>query len=70
MRGRTGFEAKDYPQARLLREAWEVARAVSPKEVVEAGFTGPAIREELTKRRIRAVAAWKEKRCPQPAAEG
>ncbi len=70
VRGRTGFEAKDYPQARLLREAWEVARAVSPKDVVEAGFTGPAIRDELTKRRIRAVAAWKEARCPQPAAEG
>ncbi|EOI3464474.1 multifunctional CCA addition/repair protein [Cronobacter dublinensis] len=70
VRGRTGFEAKDYPQARLLREAWEVARAVSPKEIVEAGFTGPAIRDELTKRRIRAVAAWKDARCPQPAAEG
>lgn len=70
VRGRTGFEANDYPQGRLLREAWEVAKTVSPKEVVEAGFTGEKIREELTKRRIRAVAAWKETRCPQPAAEG
>ncbi|MDU4357474.1 MAG: multifunctional CCA addition/repair protein [Enterobacter hormaechei] len=66
VRGRTGFEASDYPQGRLLREAWDVAKAVPTKEVVEAGFKGPAIREELTKRRIDAVAAWKEKRCPQP----
>ncbi|KAG6334681.1 hypothetical protein ID866_4406 [Astraeus odoratus] len=66
VRGRTGFEASDYPQGRLLREAWEVAKAVPTKDVVEAGFKGPEIREELTKRRIDAVTAWKEKRCPQP----
>ncbi|BDH44534.1 multifunctional CCA protein [Salmonella enterica subsp. enterica serovar Choleraesuis] len=65
-RGRTGFEEKDYPQGRLLREAWDAARQVAAKEVVEAGFTGAAIRNELTKRRIAAVAAWKEQRCPQP----
>jgi len=50
----------------LLREAWTVAKAVPTKAVVEAGFKGPEIREELTKRRIKAVADWKEKRCPQP----
>jgi tRNA nucleotidyltransferase (CCA-adding enzyme) len=68
VRGRTGFEACDYPQGRLLREAWEVAKSVSNKEVLEAGFTGPEIREELTRRRIQAVALWKEARCPQPKA--
>ena len=67
VRGRTGFEAADYPQGRLLREAWLVAQAVPTKEVVEAGFKGPAIREELTRRRIVAVASWKEQRCPKPA---
>jgi tRNA nucleotidyltransferase (CCA-adding enzyme) len=66
VRGRTGFEASDYPQGRLLREAWIVAKAVPTKDVVEAGFKGPEIREELTKRRIEAVTVWKEKRCPQP----
>ncbi|WP_024561677.1 multifunctional CCA addition/repair protein [Franconibacter pulveris 601] len=70
VRGRTGFEANDYPQGRLLREAWEVAKSVLSKEVVAAGFTGAEIREELTKRRIRAVANWKAERCPQPQAEG
>ena len=62
VRGRTGFEAADYPQGRLLREAWLVAQAVPTKDVVEAGFKGQAIREELTRRRIAAVANWKEKR--------
>ena len=66
VRGRTGFEACDYPQGRLLRKAWEVAKAVPTKDVVEAGFKGPDIREELTKRRIQAVSEWKEKHCPQP----
>lgn len=65
VRGRTGFEAADYPQGRLLREAWQVAQAVPTKDVVEAGFKGQAIREELTRRRIAAVTAWKEQRCPK-----
>ncbi len=65
-RGRTGFEASDYPQGRMLRAAWVAAQSVTNKEVIEAGFGGPAIREELTKRRIKAVAAWKEANCPQP----
>ncbi|EJB8473631.1 multifunctional CCA addition/repair protein [Citrobacter freundii] len=65
VRGRTGFEAADYPQGRLLREAWQVAQTVPTKEVVEVGFKGPDIREELTRRRIAAVASWKEQRCPK-----
>ena len=66
VRGRTHFEACDYPQGRLLREAWQVAKTVGNKEVIDDGFKGPEIREELTRRRIQAVANWKEKRCPQP----
>lgn len=65
VRGRTTFEACDYPQGRLLREAWEVAKSVPTKPVIEAGFKGPEVREELTRRRIDAVAQWKDKRCPQ-----
>ncbi|XTZ38989.1 multifunctional CCA addition/repair protein [Salmonella enterica] len=66
VRGRTGFEAHDYPQGRLLREAWEIASAVPTKAVIEAGYKGAAVREELTRRRIKALAEWKEKRCPHP----
>ncbi|CDL23806.1 tRNA nucleotidyltransferase [Klebsiella pneumoniae] len=43
-----------------------MAQSVSTKEVVAAGFKGAEIREELTRRRIAAVAQWKEQRCPQP----
>ncbi|MGS6559548.1 hypothetical protein ACUWFG_47120, partial [Escherichia coli] len=49
VRGRTGFESADYPQGRWLREAWEVAQSVPTKAVVEAGFKGVEIREELTR---------------------
>jgi len=66
VRGRTGFESCDYPQGRLLREAWAVARAVPTKAVIEAGFKGAEVREELTRRRIAALAEWKAHRCPQP----
>jgi tRNA nucleotidyltransferase (CCA-adding enzyme) len=66
VRGRAGFEACDYPQGRLLREAWDIARSVPTKAVIEAGFKGIEVREELTRRRIEAVASWKKHRCPQP----
>jgi tRNA nucleotidyltransferase (CCA-adding enzyme) len=58
-RGRTGFEASDYPQGRLLRAAWVAAQSVTNKEVIDDGFSGPAIRDELTRRRIAAIQAWK-----------
>lgn len=58
-RGRTGFEQNAYPQGRYLREAFNVALAVSTKEVVAAGFKGSEIREALTKRRIVALERWK-----------
>ncbi|HKN05704.1 MAG TPA: multifunctional CCA tRNA nucleotidyl transferase/2'3'-cyclic phosphodiesterase/2'nucleotidase/phosphatase, partial [Buttiauxella sp.] len=58
-RGRTGFEASDYPQGRLLRAAWAAAQSVTNKEVIDAGFSGPAIRDELTRRRVAAVNTWK-----------
>nr|WP_233338013.1 multifunctional CCA addition/repair protein [Buttiauxella sp. S04-F03] len=59
-RGRAGFEASDYPQGRLLRAAWNAAQSVTNKEVIDDGFSGPAIRDELTRRRIAAVEAWKK----------
>jgi tRNA nucleotidyltransferase (CCA-adding enzyme) len=59
-RGRTGFESSDYPQGRLLRAAWLAAQSVTNKEVIDDGFSGPAIRDELNRRRIAAVEAWKK----------
>ncbi len=55
-RGRGGLASMPYPQGDYLRRAFARAQAVSSKAVVEAGFKGSAVREELTRRRIDAVA--------------
>ncbi|WP_075183048.1 multifunctional CCA addition/repair protein [Pantoea sp. 1.19] len=57
-RGRATLEHQPYPQGDYLREAFAVAGSVSNKEVVEAGFRGPAIREALTRQRIARVQEW------------
>jgi tRNA nucleotidyltransferase (CCA-adding enzyme) len=38
-----------------MKSAFNAAQRVEVKEVVAAGFKGPEIRDELTKRRIEAV---------------
>ncbi|WP_261642225.1 multifunctional CCA addition/repair protein [Erwinia mallotivora] len=57
-RGRTGFENNAYPQGTYLREAWAVALSVPTKAVIEAGFKGAEVREELTRRRVAKLAEW------------
>lgn len=64
-RGRTGFEEQPYPQGDYLREAYRIASEVSVKEVVASGLQGPAIREEVQRRRRQALATWKAAQ-PQP----
>jgi len=59
-RGRTTFENNPYPQGDYLREAFDVANSISNKEVLDAGFEGIAIRDELRKRRSQALADWKQ----------
>jgi len=55
-RGRAGLESMAYPQGDYLRQAFALAQAVPTKAVIEAGFKGAEVREELTRRRIAAVA--------------
>ena len=64
-RGRTGFEEQPYPQGDYLREAYRIASDVSVKEVVASGLQGPAISEEVQRRRRQALATWKAAQ-PQP----
>ncbi|SFN05513.1 tRNA nucleotidyltransferase (CCA-adding enzyme) [Izhakiella capsodis] len=59
-RGRAGFESHPYPQAHYLRHAWRVASGVEAREVINAGFSGAGVREELTRRRIARLAQWQE----------
>ncbi|MDL4913959.1 MAG: multifunctional CCA addition/repair protein [Enterobacterales bacterium endosymbiont of Blomia tropicalis] len=55
-RGRAGLESLAYPQGDYLRRAFALAQAVPTKAVIDAGFKGIEVREELTRRRITAVA--------------
>jgi len=55
-RGRAGLESMPYPQGDYLRQAFALAQSVPTKAVIEAGFKGADVREELTRRRIVAVA--------------
>lgn len=58
-RGRAGLGDKPYPQADLLRAAFGAAQAVNPRDLVEAGYRGAQIGEQLHLRRVEAVASWK-----------
>ena len=58
-RGRTGREREPYPQADYLRAALAAAAAVALSAEDRRGLPGPAIGEELRKRRLGAVTAVK-----------
>lgn len=60
-RGRTGFENNAYPQGDYLRKAFEIVVNVSTKDVVAAGFKGVEVREELSRRRVKALGEWQVK---------
>ena len=55
-RGRTGHEQIDYPQKSIFERAYQAALTVDPQAIIADGFKGAAIREEMEKRRIEAVA--------------
>lgn len=59
-RGRTGWENKPYPQADYLKQAYEIANAVSTKQIIDAGFTGAEIKQQLNERRLKALDTWKK----------
>ncbi|MGL9719880.1 multifunctional CCA addition/repair protein [Symbiopectobacterium sp.] len=63
-RGRTGFEESPYPQGDYLREAFTVTSAVTSSAVVADGFQGIGVRDELHRRRIAALTAWKAQKIP------
>ncbi|ELR64699.1 tRNA nucleotidyltransferase [Photobacterium marinum] len=55
VRGRTGYEDDAYPQADILLAAFTAAQNVAVKPIVEAGFKGKEIKEQLALRRTEAV---------------
>lgn len=60
MRGRTGFEQAEYKQVDFLKAMFEAANKVDVKSIVDAGYKGAEIREQLTKQRVDAVKNSKE----------
>lgn len=57
LKGRDGFEHKQYPQFHFAQNLLSAANNVEVKDIIQAGFAGKAIRDELTKRRITEVQA-------------
>ncbi|WP_162063428.1 multifunctional CCA addition/repair protein [Vibrio taketomensis] len=54
--GRTGFETIDYPQQAIFELAYQAALSVQVQDIIADGFKGAAIREEMEKRRVEAIA--------------
>jgi len=61
-RGRTGFEARPYPEAALLSNALEAALAVSLSAEERHGLTGEQVGEALRRKRLDAIDVSKDRR--------
>jgi len=55
MRGRTGFEHKEYPQADFLRTCLKAAQEVTAKTFVEQGLKGLKIKEAIENERLNKI---------------
>jgi len=64
LRGRTGFEQADYPQARYLQHLAHAAKAVNVRDIVATGIQGAAIGDALQRARLAAIStakrAWQD----------
>jgi tRNA nucleotidyltransferase (CCA-adding enzyme) len=57
IRGRKGHEDQTYPQAEYLRQAFERYQSVNPRLLVDQGYKGKALGEQLRIQRINAIAS-------------
>lgn len=55
LRGRKNFETAPYPQVDYLKSVLAAANQVEIKQIIDAGYQGPQIREQLSLRRIKAA---------------
>ena len=56
VRGRLGFEKRQYDQPATARAAFEAARAIDAGRLAASGLKGPQIGEALHRERINAIA--------------
>ena len=54
-RGRTGFEDKEYPQAKILQSAADAMQGVDSQPLLEQGLAGKELGKELDRLRIEAI---------------
>jgi len=55
LRGRTGFEQAEYPQASYLQALATAARSNNARDLVAQGLTGEAIKQGLQKARLNSI---------------
>ncbi len=54
-KGRTGFEKRDYPQAKLMRQTLQLCQKIKPQEFIAKGIQGKKIGEAIHQERINQV---------------
>ena len=59
-KGRTGLEDRDYPSAQYFAGALKACQKVSVRDLINKGFEGQALGEELHKQQIHAVKVYKD----------
>ncbi|MDF0533780.1 multifunctional CCA addition/repair protein [Shewanella sp. A32] len=59
--GRLGLEQQKYPQAQLLQQLFDAAVAVNVQPIINAGYQGQAIRQQLNLQRLEQIRLVKEK---------
>lgn len=53
--GRAGFDLRPYPQKRIVEECASQTRAVAVKTIIENGFKGAEIKQELSRQRATII---------------
>ena len=54
-RGRTGFEKRDYPQSKIMRQALFACRDISTEQIISQGYSGKQIGDEIHRQRVSRI---------------
>lgn len=61
-KGRTGFEANEYPQRQYFLDAFDAAKAVEVSELIDQGFSGKELGQALLRSQQESIQRLKENR--------
>ena len=65
--GRAGFENAPYPQKDFLQRAALAASRITAADALDRGLRGPAVGEDVRRRRVAAIANFKREALDEPA---